>query len=161
MKTKITILLIALFVLAFSSQALAQTKDATITGAKTGTPVHPNWNAKVEYIDIQSSDDIIDADTPWNTVYQDFYILDHISGNYFVVDSVNTGDVVDDQYFRAFIDTSSWSYGPAEKLLKLKYTADTDSIKTENSTLQPTYTDIKISDGIVPTAEITSTTSNL
>ncbi|MBS3741086.1 MAG: hypothetical protein KGY75_10445, partial [Candidatus Cloacimonetes bacterium] len=149
MKTKITIILISLFLLAFSAQAVAQTKDATIAGAKTGDDADANYN--VDYLDVQTTSALVDDSVNWTGVVGDFYVMDPATSQWFGVDSLNTGDTADDQYFRVFIDEAAHTYGPGETDLEFKYTAESGiAIPTNDGDLQPTYSEIQVADGIYP-----------
>ena len=148
MKNKITILFITILILAFSTQAQAQTKDAVIVGAKTATEDDPNYN--VQFLEVQTNSNLLDP-IDWDAVEGDFFVMDPNTSTWFGVDSLNSGNTTGDQYFRVYIDENTHSYGPGETGLKFKYTkVSADTIPTENGNLQPTFSNIDVSDGILP-----------
>ena len=147
MKTKITILLISLFIFAFSAQTLAQEKDvAYIIGAETQgydsvDSILVHINSEVDFTNFGVTWD-------WDDVKGDFKILDGITN--IPIDSINTRGVIADNYFNLFFDTTSWPFGPDKNDLKLHYVKTTTPIPTENGNLQNTSTAVNIDDGIKP-----------
>ncbi len=153
MKTKITILLIALFVLAFSAQALAQTKDvALVYGAETQTtdvtePVY------AETILVQLNSNLVDPTfswTPaeWDLILGDFKILD---GATLIPVTAAEISSVDTNFISLSFDFSTYHFGPDKNDLKLHYLNYSGiPITTDFGNLQNTSTAVNIDDGIAP-----------
>lgn len=142
---RLLFLLLALCVI--GGTLFAQTKAATITGAKTGTDGDPNYN--VEWIDVQATSNITDP-ADWTTVQSDFFVMDPNTSTWFGISGIDSGETAGDQYFRVYIPGTYGPYGPGETDLKFKYTANGPDIQTADGILQPTYSDILVADGINP-----------
>ena len=154
MKTKITILLISLFVLAFSAQAFAQTKDvALIYGAET------QGYDSVDHILVQLNADLdLPPGWDWANVIGDFKILDGITN--IPITSANTTGVPADNYFNLYFDTVTYPFGPDKNDLKLHYVQGATLIPTDNGNLQSTSTAINIDDGVDPLLDTYTITSD-
>ncbi len=155
MKIKITILLIALFVLAFSAQALADEKAvAYIIGSET------QGYDSVDSILVQLNSDLdLPLGWDWNNVIGDFKILDGITN--IPVTSINTIGVPAANYFNLFFNTAAYPFGPSKNDLKLHYVRlSAFPIVTENGNLQNTSTAINIDDGVDPILDTYTITSN-
>ena len=100
MKTKITILLISLFLLAFSAQAVAQDKSAPFTAITLDT----DDSGYVDAIDVYVTYVIIDNSTNWSNLVDDFEVSGFSSS--VNVEDVTTGAVADDNVFRIDISSS-------------------------------------------------------
>jgi len=157
MKTKITILLISLFILAFSTQAVAAEKAvAYIIGAET-----QGYNS-VDSILVQlNSDLVLPPGWDWNNVVGDFKIADGIT--IIPVTEINMVNVPEPNFFNLYFDTATYPFGPEKNDLKLHYVQTVTAIPTENGNLQSTTTAVNIDDGIDPilnTYTITSDNAN-
>jgi parallel beta-helix repeat protein len=163
MKSKIIILLIALFVLAFSAQAVAQTKDvALIYGAETQTTdvTDPVW---AETILVQLNSDLVDptlswTEAEWDLILGDFKILD---GATLVPVTAAEISAVGTNYISLAFNASVYHFGPDKNDLKLHYVNYSGiAITTDYGNLQNTSTAVNIDDGIDPILYTYSIQSN-
>ena len=163
MKSKITILLVTLFVLAFSAQAVAQTKDvALIYGAETQTTIvtDPVW---AETILVQFNSELVDptfswSPAEWALVLGDFKILD---GATLVPVTAAEVSAVGTNYISLTFNSSVYHFGPDKNDLKLNYVNYSGiAITTDYGNLQNTSTAVNIDDGINPILYTYSIQSN-
>lgn len=156
-------LFVLFMVLLMAGTIFAQTRNAVITGARTGTDPGLVANFEVTHIDVQVSAPIIEP-ADWSALLDDFFVMDPNTFTWFGVTGVDTGDAADDQYFRVYLDFDTYVYQPGETGLKFKYIGPVSgpAIVTTIGNLQPTYSDILVADGINPEViDIIGVSSNL
>jgi len=106
MKSKITILLVTLFVLAFSAQAVAQTKDvALIYGAETQTTIvtDPVW---AETILVQFNSELVDPTFSWSPAEWALVLVScqHSIVGYSLLSFIRASSVVNCQLIMLFFE---------------------------------------------------------
>jgi len=152
MKAKITILLIAFFVLALSSQMIAQTKPvAYIIGAETQS-TYSTTPPRVESFLVQLNGNLIDPTLSWTSgewdlVLGDFKILDGVT----LIPVTSAAVGAQDNWIILTFDFNTYQFDVDKSDLKLHYSNLSGiAITTENGNLQNTTTAVNIDDGIAP-----------
>jgi len=147
MKTKITILLIALFVLAFSAQAFSQTKSTPFTAVTLDL----NSDGDVDAIDVNITDNIVEGSTDWTQ--PDLWASFTVGGfsSAIVVEGVNSGGILGDNIFRVLIQSAITIPTSIETLvIEYIYNASYPIITTDPVGHLVTFNYLPVQDGAPP-----------